>query len=213
MFYPVFLGGLCLAIPRRVFNNDGIMTEVTDITKLLLDWRGGNKKALNELLPLVQDNLRQLAAKYMRAENAGHTLQATALVNEAFLKLNDAKLTWQNRSHFMAIAAKTMRHILVDHARAKRREKRGGDAVQVTLHETRIGGHNEPDVLDLEEALSKLTAFDERKVQVIELSFYGGLTYDEIAEVLEISAATVDRELRFAKAWLYRELREESETD
>lgn len=186
------------------------MSGSSQITQLLLDWRAGEKKALNDLLPLVQDNLRQLAAKYMRGENAGHTLQATALVNEAFIKLVDAKLTWQNRAHFMAIAANTMRHILVDHARAKRREKRGGDAVQVTLHETKIGGHNEPDVLDLEDVLEKLTEFDERKAKVIELSFYGGLTYDEIAEVLEISAATVDRELRFAKAWLYRELNDEN---
>jgi RNA polymerase sigma factor (TIGR02999 family) len=106
----------------------------------------------------------------------------------------------------MAIAANTMRHILVDHARAKRREKRGGDAIQITLHETRVGGNNEPDILDLEDVLKKLAEFDERKSKIIELSFFGGLTYDEIAEVLEISAATVDRELRFAKAWLQREM-------
>lgn len=186
------------------------MTSTSQVTQLLLDWRAGEKQALNKLLPMVQDNLRQLAAKYMRGENAGHTLQPTALVNEAFLKLIDAKLTWQNRAHFMAIAANTMRRILVDHARAKHREKRGGDAIQVTLHETRIGGQNEPDILDLEDVLEKLTQFDERKAKVIELSFYGGLTYDEIAEVMEISAATVDRELRFAKAWLYRELNEEN---
>jgi RNA polymerase sigma factor (TIGR02999 family) len=186
------------------------MNEQANVTQLLLDWRAGKDKALNELLPMVQDNLRQLAAKYMRAENAGHTLQATALVNEAFLRLVDARLTWQNRAHFMAIAANTMRHILVDHARAKQREKRGGDAMQVTLHETSIGTTNEPDILDLEDVLTRLAEFDERKARVIELSFYGGLTYDEIAEVLEISPATVDRELRFAKAWLYRELNGEN---
>lgn len=182
------------------------MNDQANVTQLLLDWRAGKDTALNELLPMVQGNLRQLAAKYMRGENAGHTLQATALVNEAFLRLVDAKLTWQNRAHFIAIAARTMRHILVDHARAKQREKRGGDAMQVTLHETSIGSSNEPDILDLEEVLTRLSEFDERKARIIELSFYGGLTYDEIAEVLEISAATVDRELRFAKAWLYREL-------
>jgi RNA polymerase sigma factor (TIGR02999 family) len=122
----------------------------------------------------------------------------------------DAKLTWQNRAHFIAIAANTMRHILVDHARAKQREKRGGDAVQVTLHETSIGGDAEPDILDLEDILTQLAKFDARKAKVIELSFFGGLTYEEIAEVLDISAATVDRELRFAKAWLYRELNEDN---
>ncbi|MGD8783902.1 MAG: sigma-70 family RNA polymerase sigma factor [Thioalkalispiraceae bacterium] len=182
------------------------MANPSRITQLLLDWRAGEKKALNELLPMVQDNLRQLANKYMRGENAGHTLQATALVNEAYLRLVDVDITWQNRAHFMAIAANTMRHILVDHARAKRREKRGGDAIQITLHETRVGGNNEPDILDLEDVLKKLAEFDERKSKIIELSFFGGLTYDEIAEVLEISAATVDRELRFAKAWLQREM-------
>ena len=193
--------------------NTSMMTEPSKITRLLLDWRSGENQALGELLPMVQDNLRQLAGKYMRAENAGHTLQATALVNEAFLRLVDVKVTWQNRAHFIAIAARTMRRILVDHAKAKHREKRGGDAIKVTLHDTRIGHSNEPDILDLEEVLTKLAAFDERKSQVIELNFFGGLTYDEIAEVLDISAATVDRELRFAKAWLYRELNAEQNTD
>ncbi len=186
------------------------MSQSSDVTKLLLNWRAGQQSALNELLPLVQDNLRQLAASYMRGENAGHTLQATALVNEAFLRLVDIDITWQNRAHFIAIAATTMRRILVDHARAKRREKRGGDNIQVTLHETRIGEDEQADILELEDALTKLEAFDQRKSQVIELSFYGGLTYDEIAEVMEVSAATVDRELRFAKAWLYRELNDET---
>ena len=182
------------------------MNDSSQVTQLLQDWRSGKSKALNDLIPLVQDTLRQLAARYMRGENAGHTLQATALVNEAFLRLVDAKVTWQNRAHFIAIAARNMRHILVDHAKAKRREKRGGDALRVTLHETRVGESNEPDILDLEDALNQLTKVDERKAQIIELNFYGGLTYDEIAEVLSISPATVDRELRFAKAWLYREL-------
>ncbi|VAW99459.1 Gll4071 protein [hydrothermal vent metagenome] len=186
------------------------MQKQSDVTSLLLDWRAGQKNALNDLLPLVQDNLRQLAASYMRGENAGHTLQATALVNEAFIKLVDVDITWQNRAHFIAIAANTMRRILVDHARAKRREKRGGDNIQVTLHETRIGKDEQADILELEDVLTKLEAFDQRKSQVIELSFYGGLTYDEIAEVLGISAATVDRELRFAKAWLYRELNDDN---
>lgn len=186
------------------------MAETSQVTQLLLDWRAGQKNALNELIPAVQDSLRQLAGKYMRGEKAGHTLQATALVNEAFIKLIDVDITWQNRAHFMAIAANTMRRILVDHARAKLREKRGGDLLQITLHETKVGGNNEPDLLDLEDALEQLHKMDPRKAKVIELSFYGGLTYDEIGEVLDISAATVDRELRFAKAWLYRELSEDS---
>jgi len=188
------------------------MNDSSNITQLLVDWRAGEKKALSDLLPMVQNSLRKLADKYMRNENAGHTLQPTALVNEAVIKLIDAKITWQNRAHFKAIAANTMRRILVDHARAKHREKRGGDAIQVTLHDTRIGMSDEPDILDLEEVLEKLAQFDERKAKIIELCFYGGLTYDEIAESMELSAATVDRELRFAKAWLYRELKGETKS-
>lgn len=184
------------------------MTSTHQVTQLLQDWRAGKSKALNELIPLVQGTLHQLAGRYMRGENAGHTLQATALVNEAFLRLVDAKVTWQNRAHFIAIAARNMRHILVDHAKAKAADKRGGEAMRVTLHETCVGGSEEPDILDLEKALEKLNTVDLRKAQIIELSFYGGLTYDEIAEVLAISPATVDRELRFAKAWLHRELSE-----
>jgi len=183
------------------------MSEQHNLTQLLIDWRGGSEAALNQLLPIIHSNLRQLASKYMRSENEGHTLQATALVNEAFIKLVNADVTWQNRAHYMALSARAMRQILVDHARAKASDKRGGDAVSVTLHETRINhGQNNPDVLAVEEALEQLNRIDMRKAQVVELSFYGGLTYDEIAEALDISAATVDRELRFAKAWMYRQL-------
>lgn len=179
-----------------------------DATQLLLDWRAGNADALNHLIPLMHTNLHQLASKYMRRENPGHTLQATALVNEAFMKLVDADVSWQNRAHFLALAARTMRRILVDHARQKHSNKRGGDMVSITLHETRIGaqGQSDPDILAVEEVLEQLEKADARKASVIELSFYGGMTYDEIAEALDISAATVDRELRFAKAWLLREL-------
>ena len=184
------------------------MPNPENATQLLLDWCAGNTGALNNLLPLVHSNLHQLANKYMRRENPGHTLQATALVNEAFIKLIDADVSWQNRAHFMALAARTMRRILVDYARQKHRDKRGGDMVEITLYETRIGDNsqNDPDVLAIEEALEQLEQVDMRKAQVIELSFYGGMTYNEIAEALDISAATVDRELRFAKAWLFREL-------
>jgi len=184
------------------------MQDQQNLTQLLNDWRGGNEAALGKLLPLIHSNLRQLARQYMHGENSGHTLQATALVNEAFIKLVNADVTWQSRAHYIALSARAMRQILVDHARAKKSEKRGGDAISVTLHETRIADHglNNPDILAVEQALEQLTLIDTRKAQVIELSFYGGLTYDEIAEVLEISAATVDRELRFAKAWMYRHL-------
>jgi len=144
----------------------------------------------------------------MRGENAGHTLQATALVNEAFIKLVDADIAWQNRAHFMALSARAMRQILVDHARANRSDKRGGSAIAVTLHESRLGdqGQTDLDILALENALEQLVQIDPRKAQAIELSFYGGLTYNEIAEALAISPATVDREIRFAKAWLYSQL-------
>ncbi|VAW91981.1 Gll4071 protein [hydrothermal vent metagenome] len=186
------------------------MSESPNLTEYLVQWRSGNKAALNKLMPLVYSSLRQLAGKYMYGENAGHTLQATALVNEAFMKLVDADITLQNRAHFMAISARAMRQILVDHARANRADKRGGDAIAITLHETRLGSgeQNEPDILEVEEALEQLNKIDSRKAQIIELSFYGGLTYDEIAEALDISAATVDRDLRFAKAWLYQNLKE-----
>ncbi|MDH5446043.1 MAG: sigma-70 family RNA polymerase sigma factor [Gammaproteobacteria bacterium] len=183
------------------------MADDNPITQLLQDWRSGDPKALNELMPMVHSHLRQLANNYMRGENAGHTLQATALVNEAFLKLVDASVAWQNRAHFIAIAARAMRQILIDHAKSKKRQKRGGDDIQVTLHEANIADNQQqPDLLDIEDALNKLEKIDERKAQIIELSFFGGMTYEEIAEALSISEATVDRELRFSKAWLQREL-------
>jgi len=183
------------------------MAQDNPITQLLMDWQAGDQQALNRLMPLVHDHLRQLAGGYMRNENAGHTLQATALVNEAFLKLVDSSAGWQSRAHFIAIAARAMRQILVDHARARRRQKRGGADVQVTLHDAMLADNNsQPDLLDIERALTDLGQLDERKARIIELSFFGGLTYDEIAEALGISAATVDRELRFSRAWLQREL-------
>lgn len=185
------------------------MSANKQITQLLVEWRSGNERALNELMPLVHDNLRQLAGKYMRNENAGHTLQATALVNEAFLKLFDNSVTWQNRAHFLAIAARSMRQILVDHARSKKSQKRGGGEFMVTLHDTQVAdGHSEPDLLDIEDALDRLADADPRKADIVELSFYGGMTYDEIGEALGISAATVDRELRFSRAWLRKEMGE-----
>jgi len=185
------------------------MSDSNDITRLLLDWRAGDQRALAELLPLVEHRLHQIAARQMRGERPGHTLQATVLVNDAYLKLVDASVSWQSRAHFLAVAARIMRNILVDHAKARRRDKRGGGDVRVTLYEADIAvAGQEPDILDLEKALARLGAFDERKVKVIEMNFYGGMTYDEIGEALGISPATVDRELRMAKAWLYRELQD-----
>jgi RNA polymerase sigma factor (TIGR02999 family) len=183
------------------------MSENNDVTRLLLDWRAGNQDALAELLPLVEHALHQIAARQMRGERPGHTLQATVLVNDAYLKLVDASVSWQNRAHFLAVAARIMRNILIDHAKARRRDKRGGDGIRVTLYEADIASAGpEPDILDLEDALARLVTFDERKAKVVEMNFYGGMTYDEISEALGISPATVDRELRMAKAWLYREL-------
>ncbi|UCE88588.1 MAG: sigma-70 family RNA polymerase sigma factor [Pseudomonadota bacterium] len=182
-------------------------SDPSNVTQLLHDWRAGKQDALAQLMPLVEQTLHDIAQRQMRGENAGHTLQATALVNEAYMRLIDASVSWENRAHFLAVAARIMRRVLVDHAKAKRRAKRGGDDVKVTLHEAQLaGGGPEPDVLDLEDALSRLASFDERKANVVELSFYGGMTYDEIAEALDISPATVDRELRLAKAWLYRDI-------
>jgi len=186
------------------------VTQESDITQMLVDWRAGDSQALNQLMPAVHENLRQLANKYMRSERNGHTLQATALINEAFLKLCDSSVSWQDRAHFIAIAARAMRQILVDHARSKHRQKRGGDDVRVTLYDARIADSNsELDVLDIEDALFALEKMDQHKAQIIELNIYGGMTYREIAEVLEISEATVDRELRFSRAWLQRELSDE----
>lgn len=186
------------------------MSDQHTVTQLLQNWQAGQSSAIDQLTPLLYDTLKQMAGKYMGKENAGHTLQATALVNEAYLQLIDANQTWANRAHFLGVAARIMRHVLIDHARAQKRDKRGGDATHVTLMESRLfGGGTEPDILALDEVLQKLEEFDERKAKVIELSFFGGLSYDEIAEVLTISSATVDRELRFGKAWLCRELKPE----
>lgn len=183
------------------------MTQDTPITRLLMDWQAGDSQALHRLMPLVHDNLHQLAGRYMRNEKVGHTLQATALVNEAFLKLVDNSASWQSRAHFIAIAARAMRQILVDHARARRRQKRGGVDVQVTLHDAMLADNrSQPDILDIEQALTSLGELDERKARIIELSFFGGLSYEEIAEVIGISPATVDRDLRFSRAWLQRAL-------
>ncbi|MEM7352370.1 MAG: sigma-70 family RNA polymerase sigma factor [Acidobacteriota bacterium] len=184
------------------------------VTRLLLQWKDGDREALEELAPIVYSELRRLARHYMSGENAGHLLQTTALVHEAYLKLVGLDVEWRGRVHFFAIAARLMRRVLVDYARERRAEKRGGGAPVVLLDEARIGGVDDagpaaPDILALDAALEKLAAFDERKSQVVELRFFAGLTLEEIAEVMEKSRATVARDLQVAKAWLGRELQQE----
>jgi RNA polymerase sigma factor (TIGR02999 family) len=178
------------------------------VTALLQAWGEGNEDALRELMPLVERELRQVAARYMRGERPGHTLQPTALVNEAYLRLVGVKhVRWQSRAHFLAVSARTMRRILVDMARAKGYQKRGGRMPVVPLDDVEVAsptpGH---DLVALHDALDALAAEDARKSQVVELRFFGGLTVNEAAEVLGVSADTVMRDWAFAKAWLLREL-------
>lgn len=183
-------------------------TPPADVTGLLLEWRGGDERALERLLPVVEQELHRLARHYMRGERPGHSLQATALVNEAYLKLVDAqRVNWQNRSHFVAMAARAMRRILVDSARARNYQKRGGGAIRVTFDEgLEVATERGRDLVSLDTALQALAIVDPRKVQVIEMRYFGGLSVDETAEALGVSADTVMRDWRLAKAWLKREL-------
>ncbi|MGE0461911.1 MAG: sigma-70 family RNA polymerase sigma factor [Vicinamibacterales bacterium] len=176
-------------------------------TMLLLAWRGGDRAALDQLLPVVYEELGGLARRALRGERPEHTLQTRALVHEAYLRLVDADISFQDRAHFMAVAARTMRRILVDHARARRRDKRGGDAIRIDLDKVDLPAPDRRlDILELHEALERLATFDSRKSAIVELHFFGGLSYDETAEAVGVSPATVDRELRMAKAWLRVEL-------
>jgi RNA polymerase sigma factor (TIGR02999 family) len=178
------------------------------VTRLLQQWSNGQEQALNRLLPQIHQELRKLAASYLRKERRDHTLQPTALVNEAFLKLIDQRaVKWQNRAHFFGIAAQAMRRILVDHARAHGASKRGDGARKVPLDDAvKIGGTIDVNVLALDEALTRLAAIDPQQSRVVELRFFGGLTMEETAEVMHISPATVGREWRMAKAWLFAEI-------
>jgi RNA polymerase sigma factor (TIGR02999 family) len=178
------------------------------VTTLLRDWRSGDVGALEELTPLIYDDLRRIAANRLRGERSEHTLQATALVNEVFLRLSEGKLTVQDRAHFFAIAARMMRRILTDHGRARRSAKRGGKAQHVPLSEEQVADHADVDFTDLDSALDKLATLDERKSDILVLHYFGGMTYEETAAALNTSVATIDRDLRFAKAWLANELRE-----
>jgi RNA polymerase sigma-70 factor (ECF subfamily) len=178
------------------------------ITQLLIAWSKGERAALDELMPLVQNELRRLARNYMRRQNVGHTLQTTALVNEAFLRLVDSdRVNWQDRNHFFAICAQLMRRILVDFARRKTSLKRGGERVQVTLNEqVDAADEKAAEVVALDEALVRLAEMNQRQSRIVELRYFGGLTEDQIAETLEISSRTVRRDWNLARAWLYREL-------
>lgn len=183
-------------------NND---PEKPDITELLIAWGDGRAEALDALMPKVYADLRRVAAGYMRREAAGHALQPTALVHEVYVRLVDQKqVKWRNRAHFFGVAANLMRRILVDHARRRRAEKRGGDWERVTLvgDEAAAESHKEIDVLALHEALERLAVFDPQQERIVELRYFGGLTIEETAEVLGISAATIVREWTIAKAWL-----------
>jgi len=179
-----------------------------EVTRLLKQWSNGEEQALDRLVPQIQRELRKLAASYLRKERRDHTLQATALVNEAFIKLIDQRaVRWQNRAHFFGIAAQAMRRILVDHARAHTAGKRGDGARKVPLDEAiLVGGPVDIDVLALDEALTRLAEVDPQQSRVVELRFFGGLTMEETAEVMHISPATVGREWRMAKAWLFAEM-------
>jgi RNA polymerase sigma factor (TIGR02999 family) len=185
-----------------------IARHLPEVTDLLLAWRGGDEAALSRLIPLVERELHRIAQGCMAGEREGHSLQATALVNEAYLRLIDVQhVDWQNRAHFLAMAARLMRRILVDSARAKRYQKRGGGGVKVTFDEGALPADKTPtDLVALDDALNALAQMDERRSQVIELRFFGGLTVEETATVLKVSPDTVMRDSRLAKAWLTREL-------
>ena len=177
------------------------------VTGYLRALSAGNKEALDQLMPLVYDQLHRLAAKCLRAERPNHTLRATALVNEAYLRLVDAKVDWQDRVHFFAISARILRRILVDHAKANRSQKRGGGEEKLQFDEAvMVGPQSEPGIIELDLALQRLAEHDRRKSEIGELLCFGGLTYDETAAALKISPATVHRELKMAKAFLHREL-------
>ena len=178
------------------------------VSELLVQWSQGNDAALAELTPLVYGELRRLAHREMGAERTGHTLQTTALVNEAYLCLADqSNPRWQNRAHFFAVAARAMRRILVSYARSQRAQKRGGGALKIDLDEAALVSPEESkEIIDLHEALETLATLDSRKAQVVELKYFGGLNYDEMAEVLKISRVTVRRDWEFARLWLYTEL-------
>lgn len=188
----------------------GLMAD--DLTGLLVEWRDGDKAALDRLMPLVYDELRRIAHRYVQRERAGHTLQTSALVNEAYLRLaGQQDVSWQNRAHFFAVTAQTMRHLLIDHARRRRYAKHGGELQQVPIDDaSQMSMQRATELIALEEALDELATLDQRKSRVVELRYFGGLSLEETAEVMNVSLMTVRRDWRAAKAWLYRRIKNES---
>ena len=183
-----------------------------DVTQLLNQWAGGDEQAGEALTPLVYDELHKIAARLFRSERSGHTLQPTALVHEAYANLVGADISWQDRAHFYSLAARMMRRLLVNHANAKNAAKRGGGAVRVTLDESRTPAADESaELLDLDEALTRLAELDERKAELIQLQYFGGLSFKEMEEVTGLSSSTLDRDLRFARAWLKDQLSKRSD--
>ena len=176
------------------------------ITQLLLAWGQGNEAARDQLIPLIYDELRRLARKHLRRERPGHTLQTSALVNEAYLRMAGQSVSWQGRAHFFGIAARLMRQILVDHARLRDNAKHGGDWRRVSLDAADVGQDQSADILALDEALQALAQMSPQQSRIIELRFFGGLTIEETAEVLGVSHSTIEREWRVARAWLWRDL-------
>jgi RNA polymerase sigma-70 factor (ECF subfamily) len=186
-----------------------------EITQMLVAWSQGNAAAFEKLAPLVSDELHRLARRYMARERLGHTLQTTALVNEAYVRLIDGtRVDWQNRTHFFAVSAQVMRRILVDFARSHQNLKHGGNARQITFDEAAvISAEPDANLIALDQALNALSALDPRQSEVVELRFFGGLTLEEIAETLKISVATVRRDWTMARAWLRRELSRRNSND
>ena len=179
----------------------------SNITQLLRSWRNGDANAAENLVPLVYDRLRRIAGSHLRHERPGHTLAATALVHEAYLRLADAGVSFEDRAHFFAVASTAMRRVLVDHAKHHNRQRRGGGALRADFEEALVVA-NEPNpvILDIDEALNQLAKFDERKVRVVELTFFGGLTTAAVADAIGVSEPTIKRELRMARAWIRTQL-------
>lgn len=181
--------------------------QIEQFTELLHRCQGGSKEALDQLMPVIYDELRKLAGRYLRAERPDHTLRATALVNEAYVRLAGSQVVYQDRIHFYAVAARTLRHILVDYAKTRKRGKRGGGAESLTFDEAiLVGPESDRGLVELDDALNGLAQKDPGKARIVELLFFGGLTLEEAAEVLGTSRATVFREMKMAKAWLHREM-------
>lgn len=181
-----------------------------EVTQILHDWRDGDREAPERLMPLIYDEMRRLARMHLAREGGNHTLQPTALVNEAYLRLVDqTRVNWQNRSHFFGIATSMMRRVLIDHARAHATNKRGGGAIRLSIDDVQVPAEQRAaSLIALDEALEKLSQMDERKGRVVEMRFFGGLSDEEIAEVLDVSVRTVLRDWKTARLWLYRELTE-----